>query len=257
MNLKYVEPTGHDYPKQIETTITASKEHGTSTCCTFNRRGTLLAIGCASGTINIWDFETRAIALRLQEHKGIVTSVSWSRNGSKLLSSDWSGLLLLWDITTAAVLIKVEFNIAIEHSWLHGRSSKLAMIHLHECQPLILTFDECTKNLSKSEAIAINLSTDDDKRIKIINHSAGKYKLCAKSIELSHFLPNDSLSSTTSSKKKKTQKKARITCAVFDKYSKHIYCGTSHGRLLIIEYKTWKVINADIANSKITNSCSN
>merc|ERR1719167_2077383 len=122
MNLKYVEPTGHDYPKNLAETIRATKEDGTGACCTFNRRGTLLAIGCREGHINIWDFETRSIAARLDGHHGCVTSVSWSRNGSKLLSSDWCkkcGSLFLWDIKTCTVLIKVEFDRAIEHSWLH------------------------------------------------------------------------------------------------------------------------------------------
>ena len=200
MNLKYVEPTGHDYPKKLEETIPASKEEGTSACCTFNRRGTLLAIGCREGHINIWDFETRSIATVLKEHSGIVTSVSWSRNGSKLLSSDWSGLLLLWDIATSKVLIKVKFNTAIEHSWLHGRSSKLAMIHLHECQPLIVTFDkiDATSNnnnhndkSSKQEKKEENESTKheiiNDKNIIMINHTSKNYTITGKSILLQNW----------------------------------------------------------------------
>ena len=58
---------------------------------------------------------------------------------------------------------------------------------------------------------------------------------------------------TATSKKKKAAKRPKITCAVFDKYHKHIYCGTSHGRLLIIEYSSWKIINSSTKN-KITNS---
>ena len=242
MNLKYVEPTGHDYPKQIESIIPASKENGTSTCCTFNRRGTLLAVGCAEGHVNIWDFETRSIASKLQKHEGIVTSVSWSRNGSKLLSSDWNGLLILSDIASSSVLIEVECNLAIEHSWLHGRSSKLAMIHLHECEPLILTFSHrqtITTKTQKTEQI-INAN------IKITNHSAANYQICAKPIELSHFLP---VCRSNSQKKKKKKAVERISCAVFDKFAEHIYCGTSHGRLLIIEYGRWRMLKCD----KITN----
>ena len=118
MNLKYVEPTGHDYPKKLEETIVPSSD-GRSACCTFNRRGTLLAIGCHEGHINIWDFETRSIAKQLKEHKGVVTSVSWSRNGSKLLSSDWNGHLLLWDINTSFYIL---LNLHRPHTHTHTRA---------------------------------------------------------------------------------------------------------------------------------------
>lgn len=206
MNLKYVEPTGHDYPKKLEETIVASSD-GRSACCTFNRRGTLLAIGCHEGHINIWDFETRSIAKQLKEHKGVVTSVSWSRNGSKLLSSDWNGHLLLWDINTSTVLIKIKFNIPIQHSWLHGRSSKLAMIHLDKCQPLIVTFDKITtkpnsndnKEESKTNATSDNkmetesqkLEISNDQQIILENLSSSNYKITAKSIMLEEFTELD------------------------------------------------------------------
>eukprot|EP01083_Nonionella_stella_P031867 87197_1 len=257
MNLKYVEPTVHDYPTQLDERIAATKEHGTSACCTFNRRGTLLAIGCREGHINVWDFETRSIATRLIGHKGIVTSVSWSRNGSKLLSSDWNGSLLLWDIATSTILIKIQFDRAIEHSWLHGRSTKLAMIHLHECEPLVLTFHQSQTTHTHQNRTNNNTTVihTDDKTIKLTNYSWNRYQIHGKPIQLSDFASiEQTFPKSTSKKKKSVKKKARITCAVFDKYHKHIYCGTSHGRLLIVEYKTWRIINSSDEDNKITNS---
>eukprot|EP01084_Bolivina_argentea_P246737 412874_1 len=256
MNLKYAELTAHDYPKQLGERIKASKE-GTSACCTFNRRGTLLAIGCREGHINIWDFETRSISKQLCGHTGIVTSISWSRNGNKLLSSDWNGLLLLWDIITSNVLIKIEFeNKPIEHSWLHGRSSKLAIIHLHETQPLIITFNKRDNNKrdnNESQQI-ITINNENNKGIKIINHSYNLYSIETKLIQLSDFITINTICNKNISNNKKwkksIKKQPRITCGVFDKFAKHIYCGTSNGRLLIINWKQWKIIS----NDKITNS---
>lgn len=42
---------------------------------TFNRRGSLLAVGCNDGRIVIWDFLTRGIAKILSAHVHPVTSV--------------------------------------------------------------------------------------------------------------------------------------------------------------------------------------
>ena len=43
--------------------------------CAFNRRGTLLAVGCNDGRIAIWDFMTRGIARMLNGHIHPITSL--------------------------------------------------------------------------------------------------------------------------------------------------------------------------------------
>lgn len=43
----------------------------------FNRRGSLLAVGCNDGRIVIWDFLTRGIAKIISAHVHPVTSVIW------------------------------------------------------------------------------------------------------------------------------------------------------------------------------------
>lgn len=37
-------------------------------CCSFNRKGSLLAVGCNDGRIVIWDFLTRGVAKSIQAH---------------------------------------------------------------------------------------------------------------------------------------------------------------------------------------------
>lgn len=47
------------------------------TCC-FNRRGTLLAVGCNDGRIAVWDFMTRGIARICSEHIHPITSLRYN-----------------------------------------------------------------------------------------------------------------------------------------------------------------------------------
>ena len=47
--------------------------------CAFNRRGTLLAVGCNDGRIAIWDFLTRGIASIVNAHVHPVCSLRYAQ----------------------------------------------------------------------------------------------------------------------------------------------------------------------------------
>lgn len=90
--------------------------------CSFNRRGTLIAVGCNDGRIVVWDFLTRGIAKIISAHMHPVCSIryfiilheefiqfervleiilisySWSRNGCKLLSASTDNNVCIWDV---------------------------------------------------------------------------------------------------------------------------------------------------------------
>uniref|UniRef100_H3AYS0 RB binding protein 5, histone lysine methyltransferase complex subunit n=1 Tax=Latimeria chalumnae TaxID=7897 RepID=H3AYS0_LATCH len=65
MNLELLESFGQNYPEEADGTLDCISMALT---CTFNRWGTLLAVGCNDGRIVIWDFLTRGIAKIISAH---------------------------------------------------------------------------------------------------------------------------------------------------------------------------------------------
>ena len=97
------------------------------TVCAFNRRGNLLAGGCANGVVVVWDFDTHGVAQQLLGHTEKVTAVSWTRSSRRLLSSSSEGKLILWDVLTATATQTVVLDGEINHAALHPRRRALAL----------------------------------------------------------------------------------------------------------------------------------
>ena len=84
MNIPLLDPfESQQFPEVIEDVL---EECGASICA-FNRRGTLLAVGCFNGDLQIWDFVTRGVAAVMPAHAHKLTSICWARNGTRLLTS--------------------------------------------------------------------------------------------------------------------------------------------------------------------------
>ena len=78
-----------------------------TTCCAWNRRGTLLACGTSSGTIVIWCWDARATAREFRREDasggvwgggGAVLSVGWSLDGRKIVVAKSDGRVEVWDV---------------------------------------------------------------------------------------------------------------------------------------------------------------
>ncbi|VDK31614.1 unnamed protein product [Taenia asiatica] len=85
----------------------------------FNRPGSLVAVGCNDGRIEIWDFVTRRIAKIIVAHSHPVCSISWSRNSRQLLSASTDNTVSIWNVVTGECeriftfpcpVMKVQFN---------------------------------------------------------------------------------------------------------------------------------------------------
>lgn len=65
MNIELLQQFGQNYPEEFDGALDSIS---LAVTCAFNRRGTLLAVGCNDGRIVIWDFLTRGIAKLITAH---------------------------------------------------------------------------------------------------------------------------------------------------------------------------------------------
>lgn len=75
------ESFGQNYPEEFDGSLDCIS---LAVTCSFNKYGTLLAVGCNDGRIVVWDFLTRGIAKIISAHVHPVCSIGWSRNGHKV-----------------------------------------------------------------------------------------------------------------------------------------------------------------------------
>nr|CAG4640810.1 EOG090X04Y3 [Eulimnadia texana] len=127
MNIELLESFGQNYPEEFDGTLDCISMAIT---CSFNRWGTLLAVGCNDGRIVIWDFLTRGISKIISAHVHPVCSLCWSRDGKKILSASTDNTVAIWDVLTGEssfiLAIRSRFSFvpcATPQSWLISRAS--------------------------------------------------------------------------------------------------------------------------------------
>lgn len=106
MNLELLESFGQNYPEEFDGALDCIS---LAVTCAFNKRGTLLAVGCNDGRIVIWDFLTRGIAKIMSAHVHPVCSLTWSRTGHKLASASTDNNVCIWDVLTGECDQKYRF----------------------------------------------------------------------------------------------------------------------------------------------------
>lgn len=98
-------------------------------CCSFNRRGSLLAVGCNDGRVVIWDFLNRCVAKNIPTHAGQpITSLSWSRRGSKLVTGSLDNSIAIWYVPTGECLMKWTYKAPIMKVQFNRRNENLILI---------------------------------------------------------------------------------------------------------------------------------
>jgi len=155
LNLLNIDPFQADIPEVIENTL----NYGlfVATCCMFNKKGTLLAVGYDDGRCIIWDFDTRGVARVLVNHHQPVMSVSWSRNGRKLLTAgDWK--IISWDVVTGQIDDSIIFDTSVIQAIMHPKKNNICLVFLYGGRPVLVdliskekkslpvSFDEASHN---------------------------------------------------------------------------------------------------------------
>ncbi|KAK7902222.1 hypothetical protein WMY93_018991 [Mugilogobius chulae] len=133
--------------------------------CTFNRWGTLLAVGCNDGRIVIWDFLTRGIAKIISAHIHPVCSLCWSRDGHKLVSASTDNIVSQWDVLTGDCDQRFRFPSPILKLQCHPRDMDKVLVCPMKSAPVLLT-------LSDSKHVV--LPVDDDSDLNVVAALTGE-----------------------------------------------------------------------------------
>eukprot|EP00658_Telonema_sp_P-2_P025468 TRINITY_DN20259_c0_g1_i2.p1 TRINITY_DN20259_c0_g1~~TRINITY_DN20259_c0_g1_i2.p1 ORF type:complete len:465 (+),score=84.29 TRINITY_DN20259_c0_g1_i2:93-1487(+) len=150
MNLQLLNP--HETASCPEVMDTKPLEDGCAGTCAFNRRGTLIAVGCSDGHVMIWDFGTKGVVRRLKQHVRPVTSVCWSNHGRKLLSSSNDRTVKLWDIQSGQCELSVEFESAVMKAQMHPTNCSWCVVCVHSMPPLLVNLETGDKRALRPHA---------------------------------------------------------------------------------------------------------
>ncbi|XP_013912881.1 PREDICTED: retinoblastoma-binding protein 5 isoform X1 [Thamnophis sirtalis] len=136
--------------------------------CTFNRWGTLLAVGCNDGRIVIWDFLTRGIAKIISAHIHPVCSLCWSRDGHKLVSASTDNMVSQWDVLTGDCDQRFRFPSPILKVQYHPRDQNKVLVCPMKSAPVMLT-------LSDSKHVVLPVDDDSDLNVVASFDRRGEY----------------------------------------------------------------------------------
>jgi len=184
MNLELLESYGQNYPEEHDGNLDSSS---VALTCAFNRRGTLLAVGCNDGRIYVWDFLTRGIAKTISAHAHTVASLGWNRRGCKIVSASTDNQVCVWNVLNGECEISFRFPGAIIQVQFNPRNEQNILVCPLKAAPLVVGLDGKRYNLPCVEDGDINICASYDRRGRCIyaGNSKGKiFVICAKEFKL-------------------------------------------------------------------------
>lgn len=182
LSLAFMEPSNlESVPEEFDGVLDCSS---LAICCSFNRKGSLLAVGCNDGRIVIWDFLTRGIAKIISAHSNHpVCSVSWSRNGHKLVSASLDNSIAIWQVLTGQQLMRWRFPSPILKSQFNPRNDKLVLVCPLKHPSILIEVDYETDSINNKilpmdkEDMDNNIIASFDKRGQYIYTGNAKGRL--------------------------------------------------------------------------------
>ncbi|RWS23091.1 retinoblastoma-binding protein 5-like protein [Leptotrombidium deliense] len=161
MNIELLQQFGQNYPEEFDGALDCVS---LAVTCAFNRRGTLLAVGCNDGRIVIWDFLTRGIAKIITSHVHPVCTISWSRNGHLLASASTDNTVCVWQVLTSDCVGRWRLPSPIMKVQFHPRNDNYLLICPMKHPAIILHLP----NSEESTKTHTTLPLDDDNDLNII-----------------------------------------------------------------------------------------
>lgn len=142
LSLALIEPFRglDDIPEKFDSLIESVNNCGI--CCAFNRRGTLLAIGCFDGKLHFWELASRCISRTINVSVNYaVCSISWSRNCQRLVSASLDNCVCIWQVYTGACLFRCKFPSPILKVSFNPRNDKIIMVCLVKHPAVLMEID--------------------------------------------------------------------------------------------------------------------
>ena len=180
MNLELLESFGQNYPEEADGTLDTGSMAVT---CTFNRHGTLLAVGCNDGRVVVWDFLTRGIARVYNAHAHPVCSLSWSRNGKQLISAATDNLVCIWDVLSGECLHTYRFPTPVMKVQFAPRNMSMALVCPLKPSPVLLHIGGNHQTLPTLEDGDSNVVASFDRRGKYIYTGSSRGKIAVISVD--------------------------------------------------------------------------
>lgn len=199
MNLELLESFGQNFPEDFDGTLDCMS---VAVTCQFNRRGTLLAVGCNDGRIFIWDFLTRGIAKIITAHIYPVCSLSWNRKGYHLLSASTDNTVCIWNVVTGDCIRKYRFPSPFLKVQFNPRNSTEFLVSLLKYPSLLVNEDGSYFELPLDDPNEPNVISSFDRRGEHIFCGNGKgkilvYKTVTRELVTSFKVTNGSASSSS------------------------------------------------------------
>lgn len=178
MNLELLESFGQNYPEEFDGSLDSIS---LALTCSFNKHGTLLAVGCNDGRIVIWDFLTRGIAKMISSHVHPICSISWSRNGHKLLSASTDNNVCIWDLLTGDCENKYRFPSPVLKVQYDPRNDGRFLVNPMKYAAVLVEIGGTHKCLPLDNDGDLNIVASFDRRGQHIYTGNGKGKILVMS----------------------------------------------------------------------------
>lgn len=179
MNLELLESFGQNYPEEFDGALDCIS---LAVTCSFNKHGTLLAVGCNDGRIVIWDFLTRGIAKIICAHVHPVCSLSWSRNGHKLLSASTDNSVCIWDVLNAECEHRYRFPSPILKVQFHPRSERKFLVCPMKHPAVLVQIDGSHSVVPLDDESDLNIVASYDRRGTHVYTGNAKGKILVLSV---------------------------------------------------------------------------